>query len=30
VEEIQALARRIKPNVLQRELFNEPVKNGRV
>ena len=30
VEEIQALARRIKPNVLQRELFNEPAKNGRV
>jgi transcriptional repressor NrdR len=30
VDEIQALARRIKPNALQRELFNEPVKNGRV
>ncbi|MBA3831783.1 MAG: transcriptional repressor NrdR [Chthoniobacterales bacterium] len=30
VEEIQALARRIKPNALQRELFSEPVKNGRV
>jgi transcriptional repressor NrdR len=28
VDEIQALARRIKPNALQRELFSEPVKNG--
>jgi len=30
VDEIQALARRIKPDVLQRELFAEPKKNGRV
>ena len=30
VEEIQALARRIKPNAQQRELFHEQVKNGRV
>jgi transcriptional repressor NrdR len=30
VAEIQALARRIKPDVLQRELFTEPKKNGRV
>jgi transcriptional repressor NrdR len=30
VDEIQALGRRIKPNALQPELFNEPVINGRV
>jgi len=30
VDEIQALGRRIKPNALQPELFNEPVTNGRV
>lgn len=30
VEEVQALARRIKPDASQRELFNEPVTNGRV
>ena len=30
VDEIQALGRRIKPNALQPELFNEPVNNGRV
>ncbi len=30
VDEIQALGRRIKPNALQPELFNEPVENGRV
>ena len=30
VDEIHALSRRIKPDVLQPELFNEPVSNGRV
>ncbi|HEX3818314.1 MAG TPA: transcriptional regulator NrdR [Chthoniobacterales bacterium] len=30
VDEIQALARRIKPDAQQRELFAEPKKNGRV
>ena len=30
VDEIQALGRRIKPNALQPELFNEPANNGRV
>lgn len=30
VEEIQALARRIKPDAQQRELFSEPANNGRV
>ncbi len=30
VDEIQALGRRIKPNALQPELFNEPENNGRV
>jgi transcriptional repressor NrdR len=30
VDEIQALGRRIKPNALQPELFNEPVSNGRL
>ncbi len=30
VDEIQALGRRIKPNASQPELFNEPLKNGRV
>ncbi len=30
VDEIQALGRRVKPNALQRELFNEEAKNGRV
>jgi transcriptional repressor NrdR len=30
VDEIHALGRRIKPNALQPELFNEPVNHGRV
>jgi transcriptional repressor NrdR len=30
VDEIQALARRIKPDALQRELFPATIKNGRV
>ncbi len=30
VEEVQALARRIKPDASQRELFSEQVKNGHV
>lgn len=30
VDEIRALGRRVKPNALQRELFNEEAKSGRV
>jgi transcriptional repressor NrdR len=30
VDEIHALGRRIKPNALQPELFNEPADHGRV